>query len=117
MGEEIEFEFILKCFFISAGLWFFVNFLFNGKRVANLFYIYSIMNKVLVIIILLLFTSAILSCKKENSCSTCVVKNDQNQVTKNYGEKCGTATDVDNYESSARNDAAQLSGTFSCDRH
>ena len=65
----------------------------------------------------LLTGTVFISCKKDtNYCSTCVVKNNDGTVIKNYGEKCGTATDADNYEASCRNDAAQLSGTFSCER-
>ena len=58
---------------------------------------------------------AFASCKKDsNYCSTCVVTDNSGNVTKNYGEKCGTSTDVDNYEASCKSDASQLPGTFSC---
>ena len=67
--------------------------------------------------ILLLSAVVISSCKKDtNYCSTCVVKSSDGTVIKNYGEKCGTATDVDNYEASSKNDASQLAGTCSCNR-
>ncbi|HLG34786.1 MAG TPA: hypothetical protein VI757_07905 [Bacteroidia bacterium] len=66
--------------------------------------------------VLLLSAVTIISCSKDDYCSTCVVKSSNGSVIKNYGEKCGTATDVDNYEASSKNDAAQLSGTCSCER-
>ncbi len=72
----------------------------------------------LVLIILILFsTTTLVSCKKDtNACSTCIVKDDNGNITKNYGEKCGTSTDVDNYEASSKADANQLPGTCTCTR-
>lgn len=51
------------------------------------------------------------SCKK---CSHCTVTNSSGTVIKDYGEKCGTSSDVKNYENSSKNDAVQYGGTFNC---
>jgi hypothetical protein len=72
--------------------------------------------KLVLFVFLLSGAAALNSCSKDDYCSTCVVRASDGTVIKNYGEKCGTATDVDNYEASSRNDAAQLSGTCSCER-
>ncbi|MCF8258097.1 MAG: hypothetical protein K9J06_11100 [Flavobacteriales bacterium] len=50
-----------------------------------------------------------------DSCSHCMVKDGNDNVIKDYDEKCGTSDDVDEYERSAAEDAAQYSGGFSCD--
>lgn len=49
-----------------------------------------------------------------NKCSHCVVNDSKGNVIKDYGEKCGTSKDVNEYESSAKEDAGQYSGTFDC---
>ena len=67
----------------------------------------------------LLFFSVIVfnSCGSDDPlCSTCVVKDTAGDVVKNYDQKCGTTTDVENYEDSARADATQLTGTITCTR-
>lgn len=51
------------------------------------------------------------SCKK---CSHCVVNDANGNIIKDYGEKCGTSKDVSDYESSAKSDAKQYSGTCDC---
>jgi len=62
------------------------------------------------------FTLLMAACSKTSTCSTCVVK-DGATVIKNYDQKCGTTTDVDNYEASSKEDAAQLKGTITCTRN
>ena len=51
------------------------------------------------------------SCKK---CSHCKVTNTSGTTIKDYGEKCGTSTDVNDYENSSKKDAVQYGGTFNC---
>ena len=62
-----------------------------------------------------LFFLAIVLPSCGDSCSHCMVKDDNDNVIKDYDEKCGTSEDVDEYERSAEEDAAQYSGSFSCD--
>jgi hypothetical protein len=67
--------------------------------------------------LLLLCTVVLSSCGGDDPlCSTCVVKDTAGDVVKNYDQKCGTSTDVENYEASAREDASQLTGTITCTR-
>lgn len=66
------------------------------------------------ILITMMFFSVTLvfsSCKK---CSHCHVTDVSGKTIKDYGEKCGTSTDVNDYENSAKKDATQYNGTFSC---
>ena len=51
------------------------------------------------------------SCKK---CSHCTIKDSNGSTIKDYGEKCGTSTDVNDYENSSKKDAVQYGGTFTC---
>lgn len=65
----------------------------------------------LILFCLVVFTSC---GKDETTCLTCVIKDTSGNITKEYGQKCGTTTDVDNYEASSREDASQITGTFTC---
>ena len=56
---------------------------------------------------------ALFSCSN-NKCSHCLIKDSQGAVIKDYDEKCGTSKDVNDYEESAKEDAAQYGGTFGC---
>jgi hypothetical protein len=62
-----------------------------------------------------LFFQAVVLPSCGDSCSHCMVKDDNDNVIKDYDEKCGTSEDVDEYERSAEEDAAQYLGSFSCD--
>lgn len=53
------------------------------------------------------------TCKK-STCSHCIIRASNGANIKDYGEKCGTSTDVNNYEKSARADAVQYNGTITC---
>ncbi len=49
-----------------------------------------------------------------NKCSHCKVTNTNGTTIKDYGEKCGTSTDVNEYENSSKKDAVQYGGNFNC---
>lgn len=70
-------------------------------------------NKKMFFLTILSFTVAMMfsSCKK---CSQCKVTDSNGNTIKDYGEKCGTSTDVNEYENSSKKDAAQYNGTFNC---
>lgn len=55
--------------------------------------------------------SLLFSCKK---CSHCTIRDSSGNQIKDYGEKCGTSSDVKEYERSAKADAVQYGGTCSC---
>ena len=64
---------------------------------------------------LVLFSVVLISSTfKKSVCSHCVIKDSNGAIIKDYGQKCGTTTDVDNYERSAREDAVQYNGTITC---
>jgi hypothetical protein len=65
----------------------------------------------LILFCLFVFTSC---AEDDNTCLTCLIKDASGNVIKEYDQKCGTTTDVNNYEASAREDVSQITGIFSC---
>jgi hypothetical protein len=74
----------------------------------------KILNQILNLNLLLLLIALIMPSCGDN-CSHCMVRGENDNIIKDYDEKCGTSADVDEYERSAEEDAAQYGGTFSCD--
>ena len=72
------------------------------------------LKKILFALLILLPVSLIFSTCKKSVCSHCVIKDSNGAIIKDYGQKCGTTTDVDNYQRSAREDAVQYNGTITC---
>jgi hypothetical protein len=71
----------------------------------------NLLSKAIIVFCLVIFSSC---GEDESTCLTCVIKDTSGNLVKEYDQKCGTATDVENYEASARADAAQITGIFSC---
>lgn len=71
---------------------------------------FFIKQKLVFLFFVMIFISLI-SCK---NCSHCIIKDSSGNIIKDYGEKCGTSTDMNDYENSAKKDAVQYGGTCTC---